>query len=103
MGTTVQVSGDVAAPCRAVSDLVVKGKAINVYGFNTVEEAIAAGFSVEAGPVTPVHIVTAQELAAGKFIPDGDPSASPVFTAPASENTLGDFAIPVIVLNGWTG
>lgn len=103
MTTTAPVRGDIAAPVSIQSGGQVAGTpvAINVYGFNTPEEAIAAGFSIEAGPAMPIYLVSQAELDNGTYVAEGDPYATPVYTAPGGMVTAGLPAIPVVVVNDW--
>lgn len=73
--------------------------AMNVYLFDTPEDAAAAGYRCEAGPAMPIYEVSDAELAAGDFIAEGDPKASAVYIAPAGMRVEGQYAIPVVVVN----
>lgn len=86
MTTTVMTKGGGAQPVRAdTSGLTTGPIALRAYGFaSAATAAAAAGFVAEGGPAMSVYVVSAAELASGKFILDGDPAALPVYTAPTT-------------------
>lgn len=103
MMTNVPTRGGPALPVTNRTDHKAQGRvAISVYGFANEADAVAAGFKAQAGPAMPIYIVTAAELANGTFVQEADPKATPIYTAPAGMATEGDYATPVIVMNGWT-
>ncbi len=83
------------------TDHRVNGRvAISVYAFASEAAAKAAGFACESGPATPIYVVTAAELAAGTFVQEGDPKATPIYPAPAGMATEGGYATPVVIAGG---
>jgi hypothetical protein len=100
MTTSIPVRGDSAqAVTTSVSSTTIGRVAFNGYLFASAAAAQAAGFNVEAGPALPVYVVSAAELAAGTFIVEGDPMATPLYPAPAGMPIAGQNPIPVVIVN----
>lgn len=105
MTTTTPTKGGSVQPASVNTDGKTIGRvALRVYGFDTATDAIAAGFhSPEAGPAMSVYVVSDAELASGKYVLEGDPKATPIYTAPAGMKVEAGYSQPVYPVNGWTG
>lgn len=101
MTTTLPTRGGPATAVTVKTDHRVNGRvAISVYGFATAAAAAADGFPAEAGPATPIYLVTAAELAAGTFVQEADPKSTPIYTAPTGMACEAGYATPVILVGG---
>lgn len=104
--TTTQPTkgGSVQCVKKDTSGKTIGRVAMRVYGFDTAADAIAAGFhSPEAGPAMSVYLVSQAEINSGKFVLEGDPKATAVYTAPAGFKVEGGYSTPIFAVNGWTG
>lgn len=101
MTTTVPTKAGPAQAVRAdASGLNLAGPALRVYGFANEAAAAAAGYRCEGGPAISVYLVSAAELASGRFYLEGDAAALPVYTAPANSLVEGSYAQPVYLVGG---
>lgn len=102
MTTTTPTKGGPAQPASVNTDGKTIGRvALRVYGFDTAADAVAAGFhSAEAGPAMSVYVVSDAELASGKYVLEGDPKATPIYTAPAGMKVEAGYSQPVFLVGG---
>lgn len=102
MTTTLQAHGGGAQPASIdTSGKIAGGVALRVYGFDSAEDARAAGYICEGGPAMSVALITDAQIASGAWKAEGDPSAMVVYTAPANLPVEGGYAVPVYAVNGW--
>lgn len=101
MTTTVPTHGGPAVPVSSDTSGKTMGRvALRAYGFPSEADAIAAGFHSEAGPASSVYVVSAAELVSGKYVLEGDPKATPIYTAPAGMRVEGGYSQPVYLVGG---
>lgn len=89
--TTLQAHGGGAQPISIdTSGKVAGGPALRAYVFANEAAALAAGYVCEGGPAMSVAIVSAG------WLTEADPSALPVYIAPANMPVEGGYANPMI-------
>lgn len=102
MTTTIQTKGGSVQPASVNTDGKTIGRvALRAYAFPTAAQAVAAGFhSAESGPAMSIVLVTQAQLDAGTFVLDGDPKATPIYTAPVGMKVEGGYSQPVFIAGG---
>lgn len=73
--------------------------AANVYLLANEPTALAQGYLCAGGSALALYFVSDAELAAGTFVLEGDPKATPIYPAPEGSRIEGGPALPVYLVN----